>query len=280
MSLNSRLNAFLLLSGFLSGCGFAQSLRKDAYGQEDADRTLGRDHGKSMARKGDKIPLPVTVMDQQVTQFSGDPVDLSGIRAKKGHISRTDFDAVANRNENSLWKEDGQQNYFFSTNKAKMPGDLVTIEASKDLRNDILAEFRKILPEDELEAGAVVAGLGTVSAPRAENKPVATSAVAKADGGADAATKEAGAAPPVAPVAATPSRAPASAEDEAPLNIVAEVVNRYPNGNVLLRGIKRFAHNGRNYSVEVTGIARGNDISEEDRVSSSKFFEYKTEMFR
>ena len=271
----------LFAVALLSGCGFAQSLRKDAYGNEEAERSLARGYGDAAGRKAGKVPAPVTVMDHHVTQFSGEPVDMSGIRAKKGHITRSDFDAVANRNDNSLWKEDGQQNYFFSTNKAKMPGDLVTIEASKELRNDIIAEFRRCMLEDELEAGVVIAGLGTVSTPKVETKPAeATSAVAKTEGeSAPAGDAAAGA---VAASSATPDRAPASssAEDNAPLNIVAEVVNRYPNGNVLIRGIKRFAHNGRNYSVEVTGITRANDISEEDRVSASKFFEYKTEMFR
>jgi flagellar basal body L-ring protein FlgH len=146
----------------------------------------------------------------------------------------------------------------------------------------MLAEFRKRLPEDELDAGVVVAGLGTVSTPRVEGKSAeATSAVAKTDAEPATATPAADGTAAAAKSGAG-ARAPASTspEDEAPLNIVAEVVNKYPNGNVLLRGMKRFAHNGRNYAIEVTGIARANDISEDDRISAAKFFEYKTEMFQ
>ena len=275
----SSLNVVILLAATLSGCGFAQSLRKDVYGNEAAEQNLSRDARGGLGRASGKVPPPVTVMDQHANQFSGDPVDLSGIRAKKGHVTRADFDAVANRSDNSLWNEDGQHNYFFSTNKAKMPGDLITIEGTKELRNDMLAEFRKRLPGDELEAGVVIAGLGTVSTAKVDAKPAeATSAVAKTEGAA--ATPPAD--PAAAPAAVAPARAPASAspEDDAPLNIVAEVVNKYPNGNVLLRGMKRFAHNGTNYAIEVTGIARANDISEDDRINDAKFFEYKTEMFQ
>ena len=57
-------------------------------------------------------------------------------------------------------------------------------------------------------------------------------------------------------------------------------MERYPNGNVLLRGVKRFSLNGRTRSMEVTSIARASDISESNSVKSTNFYEHRTELFR
>ena len=63
--------------------------------------------------------------------------------------------------------------------------------------------------------------------------------------------------------------------------VMAEVVERYPNGNYRVRGHKRIAYRDGYKMVSVSAIAKGSDISEDgDLVSSSKLYEYRVEVER
>lgn len=280
----------LAIAGLLvasQGCSIMQGLRKDAYGDEGYDqeeyessRALASRGRDSRFRK--PLPAPVTVMDQHLNRDRGAPIDLSGVRAKAGRVTRKDFDNLAARNDNSLWREDGQTNYLFAANTQKMPGDLVTVEVDDKLQGDMLAEFKKSLSDEELESGVEVAGLGKIAGTKPMLGAVA-SAVDKApelakDGEATPLTGQA--ALDAAAKAQAAARAPASDGPQERISYTAEVVERYPNGNVLLRGVKRFTHGGRARSMEVTSIARASDINESNTVKSSSFYEHRTELFR
>ena len=63
--------------------------------------------------------------------------------------------------------------------------------------------------------------------------------------------------------------------------IMAEVLERYPNGNYKIRGSKRISYKGGppRY-VTLTAIARGADIGEDDVITSGKLYEYRLESVR
>ena len=62
--------------------------------------------------------------------------------------------------------------------------------------------------------------------------------------------------------------------------IMAEIVERYPNGNYKLRGSKKVRYrNGFRY-VNILGIVKGTDISEADTIASGKLYEYRLEAVR
>lgn len=249
-------NAILLvalLSLSAPGCGWIQSLRRDV--EDDDQRTeptaADFDYYKDPANRF-VPPPPANVADQRSAPISGTPLDLSGMRAKKMRVTAADFIAENTKNENSLWSEDGQNNYFFARNKLKSPGDLVSVEIEDSLRKDMVDSVRKLLPPEYRDQEIRVPGL----------------------------TKEKSAADQRAPAGQAAPAATAKGEVGPSDVLTAEVLERYPNGNIRLRGIKRvpFKHQVRN--IEVIAICKGADINEQDLVKSSRFFEQRVELYR
>src|SRR5438128_2123189 len=130
------LAVLLLLS--LSSCGWIQSLRKEVDDDDyKPNPQAAVDFYKDPANRF-VPPAPATVSDSRIAALSGTPVDLSGTRAKRVRTTAADFIAENSKNENSLWSEEGQNNYLFARNKLKMPGDLVTVVIEDRLRKDMV----------------------------------------------------------------------------------------------------------------------------------------------
>ena len=63
--------------------------------------------------------------------------------------------------------------------------------------------------------------------------------------------------------------------------LMAEIIERYPNGNYKLRGTKRIPYKGgAPRFLTVTAIAKGSDIGDDDTISSGKLYEYRLESSR
>lgn len=271
---------FILLLILTTGCSVVQGLR------DDLDE--GDDQRKRLAKVGDQYennfdysspqnrnvpPPPTTVADDRLSRIAGTPIDYSGIRAKSGRITKQDFTDLASKNENSLWTDDGQNNYLFARNKLKAQGDLVTIKIDDGLRADMILEVKKLLPPEYRDRDIIVPGVTRQkdidemqAAYKATND---ANAVAGAAGAADAYK---GAISGVSKVTALNN---ANTE-----TMTAEIVERYPNGNVRLRGMKRVPFKKKVRNMEVVAIAKGSDIDESDTISSSKFLEQKVELYR
>lgn len=264
-----RLTILALVVGS-SGCGWIQSLRKDV---EDDDvpssRGVDRQFNYNDPANRSLPPPPATVTDQAEASISGTAVDLSGTRARSGRVTKQDFINESMKNENSLWNEDGQNNYLFARNKLKAPGDLVTVVIEDHLRHDMVNEVKKVLPPEYQDQDIVVPGL---------TKETPQTAAADAPPGAAAGRGPAGAA---AAPGAPPAPTAATAGGLAPEDILtAEVLERYPNGNVRIRGVKRVPFKRSVRNIEVIAILKGADIGENDQVPSSKFFEQHVEIYR
>jgi hypothetical protein len=64
-------------------------------------------------------------------------------------------------------------------------------------------------------------------------------------------------------------------------SLMAEIVERYPNGNYKIRGAKRLMYrNGAPRLVNFMAIAKNTDIGEDDIVASGKLYEYRLETLR
>ncbi|HRK02613.1 MAG TPA: flagellar basal body L-ring protein FlgH [Oligoflexia bacterium] len=240
----------LLLIATLSGCGWVRSLRSEVEDEADTSRAPASDFDYRDPANRMLPPPPLNARDSREAPISGTPVDLAGIRAKSGRVTKQNFIDESMRNENSLWNDDGQSNYLFARNKLKAPGDLVTIVIEDQLRSDMVREVKKILPPEYRDQEIRVPGL----------------------------TKEVAAA---APDDAT--RAPA-ATNSGELShedlMTAEVLERYQNGNIRIRGVKRIPFKRSVRNIEVVAIVRGNEISEVDQIKSSRFFEHRVELYR
>ncbi len=249
---------------FLQSCGWMRSMRQDVYGDEMNANQASR----GLAGQGNTLRQPATVMDHHLNSFRGEAVDLSGVRAKENRVTKKDFEAMGARNENSLWKGDGQTNYFFSVNQTKVPGDLVTVDVDPSLRSDMERELKRIIDRDDLDKGVDIQGFGKIGG--TASGAVATAAQ-KPPGDDTTATAATPATPEVA-------RTPASDAAAEKVSYIGEVVQVFPNGNLLVRGVKRFPYDGKTRMMEVTSIVKGSDVSEDNKVNSSKFYEYKAEI--
>lgn len=260
--------AIIVFVVFVQGCSWMRSLRQDAYGNE-----LESKHENRALASSDynKLPPPATVMDQHLNSFRGDPVDLSGVRAKSQRVTKNDFVAMNAKNENSLWKSDGQTNYFFAVNKNKVPGDLITVNVDDSLKTDMHKELKKIIDTDDYERGVEISGFGKIGGNTKNTMQAA--AENKVASNADGAAANAAA-------ANEPARGVASSAQDENVQYIAEVMDVFPNGNMLIRGVKRVPYDGKVHLLEVTSILKSSDVPENNVVESSKFFEHKTEIVR
>ncbi len=63
--------------------------------------------------------------------------------------------------------------------------------------------------------------------------------------------------------------------------MMTEITERYPNGNYKIRGIKKINFKGGPPRfMQITGIVKGTDITEDDNTSSGKLYEYRVEGLR
>ncbi len=211
----------------------------------------------------------------------------NGMRA-----TRADF-VDETQNEGSLWGSDGQTNYYFTKNKVRGVGDIVTLNVEADLVRDVGLEIRRNLStkekERELELAAIRKSTGDTGAAddksKAGSDKVATSAAAPVPAGTErspAATAAAGAPskeekpPTLADVDVSRSLGLKAAD-----TMMGEVIERYPNGNYKIRATKRVAYsNGASRLVNLIAVVKGTDISEDDVVASGKLYEYRIEANR
>lgn len=189
--------------------------------------------------------------------------------------SRADFqdDSV---NEASLWGSDGQTNYYFSKNKTRSVGDIVSITAEQELVRDVGTEISRTLSGDERE----------VELEAAQERINTSQASSSSGSAASPARSPANAAKPGEEKPAAREATPADIDVTQSMgfkagdSVMAEIVERYPNGNCKVRGTKRIPYRGSFRFVTLTGIVRNSDISDEDVVSSGKLYEYRLESMR
>jgi flagellar basal body L-ring protein FlgH len=198
--------------------------------------------------------------------------------------TRADF-IDETKNEGSLWGSDGQTNYYFTKNKIRGVGDIVTLTVEADLVRDIGLEIRRSLSpkekERELEIANQRLALGD-AAVGPDGKPtdqVASSAAAPAR--APAADSKGEEKKPAREATLADVDVSKSLALKATDTMMGEVIERYPNGNYKIRATKRVAYsNGASRLVNLIAVVKGTDISEEDVVASGKLYEYRIEANR
>lgn len=192
----------------------------------------------------------------------------SGTRAKK-----EDFIDQA-QGSGSLWASDGQTNYFFTKNRIKTVGDIISVQIEDQMAKDISSEVKRTLTKSEREYELTLAN---------EEKEAAQSSGSSRK---PASTDPAAAAAEAAPT--TDAREVSMADLDLSKHvgvktgdtIMAEILERYPNGNYKVKGTKRVPYRSNTRLVQFTGIARGTDIDDGDQVASGKFYEYRLNVER
>lgn len=203
--------------------------------------------------------------------------------------TRADF-VDDSQNEGSLWASGGQTNYYFTKNKVRSVGDIVTLKIEKDLFDNIATEVRRGLTPGERDREIAVAQerLNHDAAAPAKDDALASSAAAPdrapaSDGSANGNGGQAKSAAPSEPreAVATDIDVSKSLAIKVDDTMMAEIVERYPNGNYKIRATKRIPYkNGSPRLMSLVGIARGSDIGDDDTVGSGKLYEYRVEALR
>jgi flagellar L-ring protein FlgH len=222
-----------------------------------------------------------------------DPVLAPSVRRqyKNGsRATRADF-VDESQNEGSLWASDGQTNYYFTKNKIRGVGDILSINVEAELMKDIGIESRRTLTprEREYEMGLAqerirsrVLGLPSPDGDTKEQaanpaQPNRAPAAAGKPGEQVASAHEAEVPPAtIADVDVAKSLAMKAGDP-----MMGEIVERYPNGNYKIRATKRIPYKGGPPRfVSLVGVVKGSDITEDDTVPSGKLYEYRVEAAR
>lgn len=250
-----KLIPFLMLANLAAGCGWIRGLRREALVEDPHEMKKARYEVNELQVK------PVTVLDSRSDSVAGTPVDLSGERAKQGRVTARNFFSENYKNENSLWAEEGQSNFFFAQNNLKLKGELVTVLIEEQLQKAMENKVRQFLPEEYQSQDIVVPGLTDHKVAAATNAPASPGSSAQSPAVAGAANSNGGGVHP----------------NEL---MTAEVLERYANGNIRIRGMKDIPLKSGVKHLEVLAIVRSKDIDEKDQVKSGKFFEQRVELYQ
>jgi flagellar basal body L-ring protein FlgH len=194
-------------------------------------------------------------------------------------------------NEGSLWGSDGQTNYYFTKNKVRGVGDLVTVTLEPDMLKDLSSEVKRTLTPKEREFELALAqerlkakamGLPDPDAPKKDAATPGTDQVATSQSSAQRApagtTAEEKKEPEIRQATPADVDVLRSLEVKQGDTIMSEITDRYPNGNYKIRGTKRIQYKGGPPRlITLVGVARGQDIGEDDQIASGKLYEYRIE---
>ncbi len=218
---------------------------------------------------------------QQATYMPGGGAN--GKYAKRA--TKNDF-MDESRGDGSLWNSDGQTNYYLTRNQVKSVGDLLTVSADEDFIKYVSMELKRSLSKDERDFEYEYAkedqakkldALKGGAAGKA-NDPTRTPAAASA--GEEGEKK----AEPESDLKRDIAWADVDLKKFIDLKngdpIMAEVVDRFPNGNYKIRGVKKVRFRNSLRYVSFLGVAKHADINDQDTIPAGKLYEYRLEALR
>lgn len=207
----------------------------------------------------------------------------------KRRYKREDF-VDSNSNEGSLWASDGQTNFFFTKNKIKSRGDLISVQLEDAVVKEIAQAFKQALTSDETEQELRRLTLEREKLAEEKEKKAELAAKApppSAKGGASrspakAASEASGASDEAADAPLTPADIDVLGALSAKPGDkwLAEVSQRYANGNYRLRLTKRIEFRGITKTVALQAIVRGGDIDDTDSITTGKLYEHHVRVYR
>lgn len=169
-----------------------------------------------------------------------------------------------NQTEGSLWASEGQTNYFFTKNRTRTVGDIVSIKIDDQFLRGMANEIRKTLTNDELKS--------EIEMLKSKRNLASTPSVANAKDKVAAATAD-------IPTGENPIASDIDLSERMGLKsgdtVFAEIVERYPNGNYRLRGLRQVPYRGTLRDVGFVAIVRSTDIEDSDQIGAEKIYEYR-----
>jgi flagellar basal body L-ring protein FlgH len=242
-------------------------------GQIDDQRWVSRMGGTTNLRDRARSAGGVST-EQDDRDDNADGADVVPQPTQPHRVTRGDF-VDSSEDAGSLWATSGQTNFFFSKNRTRSSGDLVTITIEADLLRDLAAEVKRSLRPEEKEQE-----IALLEKKNLATKGAKAQAGATADGKTDEVKTSAAATDKEGQVSFSQVDLQDAIGVKAGDTFLAEVVERFPNGNYKIRGTKRLAYRGTTRLMTLIGVVRGSDLTDDDKVTSGKLYEYRLEAVR
>lgn len=179
--------------------------------------------------------------------------------------------------DGSLWSGESDSNYFYSKNKVRAVGDIISVKVEDELLKTIGEEIKKSLNPAEQEVELALY-LKNNSLAKDDKDLQAYRNVASEDlksNEAENVKTRMEKAVRWSQVDLSKAIALQSNED-----IRAEVIDRFPNGNYKIRAVKRVMYRGTSKLVSMVAVAPSPDFDENDLIKSGKLYEYKVRVAR
>lgn len=237
--------------------------------------------GASGASKQDSREL-ASVSDEAEELDPSDNQDSEKIETNRGIASagkythgdratREDFIDHA-PGDGSLWAGENDSNYFYSKNKVRAMGDVVTVKVEDELVRNVGEEIKKTLTpaEQEVEMALYIKNNGAAKDDKdlEAYRKIASDDLKSSD--AEAVKSKMEKAVRWSQVDLSNAIALKSNEE-----LRAEIIDRFPNGNYKIRTVKKVLYRGSSKLVSMVGIAPAADFDESDTIKSGKLYEYK-----
>lgn len=258
-------------------------LKKHAYGKighndrSIASVTKSYYHDRDYQEYDERAKTLLQEADEEEAAIRNRPTSLyqSSIYKKGERATRKDF-RDEDQAEGSLWASHGQTNYYFTKNKIRAVGDLLTVTLEKDFVRDAQSEFIRSLnpPEREYELKIAQEQLKAEAIAK-QQKPAA--GAKKAEEKTETEEIEE---PDVRPANLSDIKAADIFELKEGEKVMAEVLERYPNGNYKVRGVKRVPYRGGFRNLTMIGIAKGSTVTDKDELTTGNLYEYRMEVYQ
>lgn len=240
------------------------------------------------------------------SQLSSQPTQLGREKQQpqQPRVQKVDF-LDESASDGSLWASTGQTNYYFTKNRILSRGDLVTLVLEGELLQAIGHEIESTLSPREKELEWEQAGFREASLNLLKNAgrqkaqdqlkttssaPLAASPSPTSDTGGSSEAKPSSSAGAGATTEEQAFAGETSSSNSvnifSSLNLkkgdlmMAEILDRYPNGNYKMRAFKKVAYkNGPPRVVMILGLLQAGEINEENNfIKSSKLYDYRVEI--
>jgi flagellar basal body L-ring protein FlgH len=200
----------------------------------------------------------------------------SPIYARGSRATRDDF-IDHTPGDGSLWTGENDSNYFYSKNKVRAVGDIVTVKVEDDFIRQIGEEIKKSLTpaEQEVEMALYLKNNGAAK----DDKDIEVYRKIANDDlkSEDAELVKERMEKAVRWAQVDVSKVLALKQNE---EIRAEIIDRYPNGNYKIRSTRKILYRGTSKLVSMVGIAPAVDFDESDSIKTGKLYEYKIRVAR
>ncbi len=247
-----------------------------------------RTRPSSYSEQGESAPstLKPSVKRQYHSSFrASSPPSSPDISPATPRVTREDF-VDSSQEEGSLWASSGQTNYYFTKNKIRNPGDIISISIESELHQNILSEIKKTLnskeeaielkiAQDKDQAHSLTNSSKTDMNSKGGQPPAKPSLSSVQDSGTEVASEKNS-------TNLTIENLDISASVGLKIGdaLTGEILRRFQNGNYEIRSIKKIPYSiGRSRVVHVSGVVKPNDLHEEtDTVASGKIYDYRIQI--